>query len=316
MRGEASSAYKELLLAGTMNDDRDWRELFFLTLIGLDSPLDAAASVLEERNASEDETARARILLKRSGFRRETPRFAPEGKPVAVPKDVAKKAVAIAAAKGSAFVLTPDALYTYPESGAPPSFFTVTGGRELLVNGRGEPLILTANSLVSPSASIPLPLGITNASSFAQAPDGCFYILDSAGKVFLLDSSGKVREERQILIKKPSRIRTDSLYRVFLLSGGESDISVYGAAFAPLFVMSPEALGVPSGKILDFAVDFAGNPLMLERGRKELLFFNYSKNFLGRSLERTFEADLFSWDGGGSLLVLDRKSCHLIRVSL
>lgn len=315
-KGDLNAAYKYLLLSEPIKDDKEWRELYVLTLTGLDKPVDAAAFILGQKNPSAEELERSGILLGREGFRRETPRFKTEGKPLAIPRDIAKKAVSMACGNGSVFVLTPDALYTYPESGAPPSFSTLTGGREVMTGGGGQPLTLTANSIISGTKTIQLPLSITGAVSFARAPNNCLYVLDSAGKVFLLDEAGRILEERQILIRKPSRIRTDALSRVFILSGAENDISVYSAGFSPLFVLSPDAVGVPAGRISDFNPDFAGNPMMLDKSGRELLFFNFSKAFLGRSSDKDFQADLFFWDGGRTLTALDRKKGTIARVAL
>jgi len=314
--GDPGAAYKHLLLSESgMAGDEEWRELLFLTLIGLGKPLDASAFVLGQKNASGRDRMRSELLLKREGPAREPARFLPETQVFRVPKEVARKAVSMAAAGGSVFVLTPEAFYTYPLDGSPQAFRTIAGGKEIL-DGKGEPLVLTSSSIVSVSGTTQLPLRINDAASFARAPGGGLYILDSAGKVFLLDDGGKIIEERQILIRKPSKIRTDELGRVFILSDSGDDISIYSSGFDPLFVLDPAASGAPVGRVSDFRPDFAGNIIILEKGSKELSFFNFSKRFLGSSSDKAFQADLFSWDGGGSLTVLDRKKSSVMKVSL
>lgn len=314
--GDPGAAYKYLLLSEPgMTGDEEWRELLFLTLVGLGNPLDASAFVSGLKNPSERDRLRSELLMKREGFTREAARFLPDTPALRVPKEVAKKAVSIAAADGSVSVLTPEALYTYPLDGSPQAFLAITGGREILA-GSGGPLVLTSSSIVSVSGTTQLPLRINDAASFARAPGGGLYILDSAGKVFLLDEGGKIIEERQILIRKPSKIRTDALGRVFILSDSEDDISIYSSGFDPLFVLDPAASGAPVGRITDFRPDFAGNVIILEKGAKELSFFSFSKRFLGSSGGKAFQADLFWWDGGGSLTVLDRKKSSVMKVSL
>ena len=316
LEGDLPSAYKHLLLSEDLNGDREWRDLYFLTLVGLGHPADAAAFVLELKDPSAQESFRAGILLKRNAFASGTPQFKPAGKPLQISKEVAKKAVSIAEGKDSVFVLTPETLYTYNAGGGPPSFFTLTAGREVMPDEDGMPLVLTSDSIIRGSATVPLPLSIADAVSFARAPKNCLYVLDSAGKVFLMEESGRIIEERQILIRKPLKIRTDSLWRVFILSGGEKDISVYGAGFEPLFVLSPEAAGAPSGRLSDLQPDFAGNPMILDRSGKELILFNSSKSFLGRSSDRAFQADLFFWNGGERVLVLDRKKSAIVEAAI
>jgi len=268
--GDPGAAYKHLLLSESgMAGDEEWRELLFLTLIGLGKPLDASAFVLGQKNASGRDRMRSELLLKREG----------------------------------------------PLDSSPQAFRTIAGGKEIL-DGKGEPLVLTSSSIVSVSGTTQLPLRINDAASFARAPGGGLYILDSAGKVFLLDDGGKIIEERQILIRKPSKIRTDELGRVFILSDSGDDISIYSSGFDPLFVLDPAASGAPVGRVSDFRPDFAGNIIILEKGSKELSFFNFSKRFLGSSSDKAFQADLFSWDGGGSLTVLDRKKSSVMKVSL
>ncbi len=316
-KGDPQAAYKYLLLSeNVMAEDAGWRELFFLTLIGLGNPLDASAFVAVHKNPSEMERLRSGLLLKREGFKSEAPRFLTGSPAFAVPKEVARKAVSIAANGNSLFILTPEAFYTYPLDGSPQAFRTMNGGKEVMTGDGGLPFVLTSHSLVSPSGTVQLPLRITEALSFARAPGNCFYILDSTGKVFLLDQDGKIIEERQILIRKPSRIRTDDLGRVFILSAAQDDISVYSAGFAPIFVLTPENAGAAFGKISDFRPDFAGNMMTLEKGGGDLFLFSFSRHFLGSSGGKAFHADLFWWDGYGELTVLDRRRGSAIKVSL
>jgi hypothetical protein len=317
-RGDLAIAYKYLLLSEDLRNDKEWQKLYFLTLAGLDRPSDAAAFLQELKGQSEELSLKLKLILDREGFARTYPAFKPDATSTAIPKEIAKKAISIAQGRDSLYMLTPLALYDISSSGAIISTLPISGGKELLMKEDGECLVLAANSIISASRTILLPLAVTSAVSFAGAPGGCFYILDSTGKVFLTDEGGRILEERQTRIPKPSRIRTDELFRVFIFSSGEKDISIYSASFSPLTVLSPEiqAQGISVGRISDFEVDFAGNSLLLDKSRRELLFFNFQKNFLGKSNDTIVCVDLFYWNGKDSLIALDAKKAKIMKVLL
>jgi hypothetical protein len=316
LKGDLAGSYKYLLLSENLKTDQNCRDLFFLTLVGLDKPVDAASFLLELKNPSADESLKLELLSKRQGFTRAYSSFKPDTPPISIPKETAKKAAAVARGGDLFFVLTPLNLYGFSSSGKLISTLSLTNGRELIESPGERPFVLTSNSIITPSGTITLPLKIGDALSFARAPGDCYYVLDSAGRVFLLSGSGAILEERQILIKKPVKIRTDELSRIFILSGQENDISVYSASFSPLFVLSPETQGASTGRAGDFQLDFAGDPLILDKSRKELLLFNFTKHFLGKSSNKSLSADAFSWDGGNGLTVLDKKKGVIMKVLL
>lgn len=315
-KGDYPAAYRSLLLSESLSKESEWRKIFFLTLVGLDRPVDAASAILAEEDSSEDELSWCGLLLKREGFTRAYPAFKPEPTYGQIPREIAKKAISISENRDNLFILTPTALYKYSFSGEAVSTTSISEAKELMGNGDEDPIVLTSSSIICESKRTPLPLKIKNAASFARGNGDSFYILDGEGGVFLVDQSGSIIEERKLLIGKPIKIRTDELFRVFILSGKDKEVAVYGASFEPLFVLAPRNRDVSAGNIRHFDVDYFGNTLLLDKGKKELFFFNFRKDFLGKSCNKTARIDLFYWDGGDSFLALDMKSGRVFKAAI
>ena len=303
--GNLDSAYKNLLLSGSLKDEEEWRKFYCLTLIGLNRPVDAAAYRAGIKSPSEGEKKRLKYLLDRQGIERAYPRFKASGAPVSVSKEICKKARAVAMNNGSVFVLTDTALIEFDPGGKFLESAAFSDGRELLSGGESRATVLTGDCILTQSKKIVLPLEIVSAVSFARAPGGCFYVLDSANKVFLISREGSLLQERRILIKKPRKIRTDELFRVFILSA-QDEVFVYSASFEPITVLSQKLRDAGTGSVSDIFTDFAGD-LIFGGGGAQLFFFNFNQDFLGKSVKDDFRADIVWWNGEDTVLTLDKK---------
>jgi len=313
LKGDLNSAYKNLLLTFPLKNNKEWQELYFLTLIGIDKPLSAISFLQEQKDISEKSKFYLETLLEREGIEKAEPIFAEYFK-VTLPQKNFKKISSIIESKNNFYVLIENSFYKIAPQGKILETTILNGARELLLLENGEVAVLTKDSIIIQGKKIVLPLEIKSALSFAKAPENCIYVLDEDSKLFMLNMEGNIIQERQLLIKRCLKIRTDSLFRVFILSAND-EVSVYSSSFAPLFIMdgNPSVTGL--GKIKEFFVDYAGNPIFLDR-KGELFFFNFKQELLGKSQKETTRTDCFHWDGGKYLLSFDKKTSILRKLYL
>jgi len=313
LRGNLNSAYKNLLLTNFLKENPDWRELYFLTLVGLNKPLSAVSFLQEQKKPTEKERFYIETLIQRQGTEKENPKFS-EILSFTLPKETLKKVSSIIESKGNYFVLTENSFYKIDNSGKIVETNVLAGGKELLLDEEGEIVVLTKDGLILKERKVAFPLQIKSALSFAKAPEGNFYILGENNELFKVNKEGKIIEERHLLIKKCLKIRTDALFRVFILSSNE-EISVYSASFAPLFVMDGNPSATSLSGIKDFFVDYAGNPIFLDKSG-ELFFFNFNQEFLGKSQREKIRTEWFFWDGGKYLFSIDKRKSVLRKLML
>lgn len=313
LKGDHNSAYKNLLLSKSLKNDEKWRELYFLTLLGLNEPLSAISFLNESKRLSQKETFYLESLIKRQSFKQESPKFS-ETLKLILSKDILKKTFALVESENFILLLTENSLYKINSQGQIVETTNFLGGKELLLDNDNNVVILTNDSLIIKGKRIVLPLQIKSAISFSMAPEENFYILDNNSKLFLINSDGVILQERQLLVKNCKKIRTDKLFRVFILSS-KKDILVYSPSFEPLFMMDlkPNLTGL--GSISNLFVDFSGNPLILDKSG-DLVFFNFKQDFLGKCQKEKIKTDCFFWDGGTTILALDKKRGFLRKLEL
>lgn len=313
VKGNLNSAYKHLLLSSTLNEDPKWKDLYFLTLLGLEKPLSAISFLQEEKNLSDREKFYLETLLKREGVDKESPKFFNSSQ-IPLQKEMIKKVCSIIQDKDNIFLLTETSFYKMNSEGKVIETSVLRDGKDLLFNTDNDVVILTKNSIILKGEKIVLPLQINSAVSFANAPEGNYYVLDENNKLFMINASGNILQERQLLIKNCLKIRTDKIYRVFILSS-KNEISVYSSSFEPLFVFDGNSSLTGLNGMKDFFVDYAGNPLILDKSG-ELFLFNFKQEFLGKSQKEKFKVDNLFWDGGDFLLVLDKRKLVLRKLEL
>lgn len=313
LEGNLNSAYKNLLLTNFLKENPDWRELYFLTLVGLNKPLSAISFLQEQKEPTEKEKFYIESLIQRQGVEKESPKFL-EILSFSLSKEILKKVSSIIASKDNFFVLTENSLYKIDNSGKIIETTVLTGGRELLLDEDCEAIVLTKDGLILKEKKITFPLQIRSALSFAKAPEGNFYVLGENNELFKINKEGRIIEQRHLLIKQCLKVRTDSLFRVFILSSNE-EVSIYSASFAPLLVMdgTPATTGIRG--IKDFFVDYAGNPIFLDKSG-ELFFLNFNQEFLGKSQKEKIKTDWFFWDGGKYIFSIDKRKTVFRKLEL
>ncbi|MCX7829982.1 MAG: hypothetical protein N2445_02850 [Acidobacteria bacterium] len=312
-RGNLNSAYKNLLLSSSLKEDEGWRKLYFLTLLGLNEPLSAISFLQEQKKVTEGEKFCIETLLKRQGVELESPRFS-ESLRFSIPKEIIKKASFITENQGNIILLSENSLYKVDFSGKVLETRILTGGKELLIDKNGNVVVLTKDSIITKDAKIVLPLQINAPISFARAPEGNFYVLDESNELFLVSEEGRIIQQRQLFIKKCLKVRTDDVYRVYILSSN-GEVSVYNSDFSPLTVLDGKPSTTGLNGIKDFFVDYAGNPIFLDKSG-ELFFFNFKHTFLGKTQKEKIRTDLFFWDGGKSVISVDKRKMVLRKLEL
>lgn len=313
LSGNLNSAYKNFLLTNFLKENPNWRELYFLTLVGLNKPYAAISFLQEQKKPTEKEKFYIETLIQRQGVEKGNLKFS-EILSFPIPKEISKKIFSILENKDNYFVLTQTALYKINNSGKIVETNVFTGGKELFLDENGEVAVLTNDGFLLNGRKISFPFKIKSALSIAKAPEGNFYVLGENNELFKVNKEGKIIEERQLLIKKCLKIRTDSLFRVFILSSN-GEISVYSASFEPLFVIDGNSSATALSGIKEFFVDYAGNPIILDKSG-ELFFFNFHKDFLGKSQKKKIRAKQFYWDGGKYLFLFDNKKVVLEKLEL
>jgi hypothetical protein len=300
-KGDLNSSYKNLTLLKPFLNDEEYRKYLFFTIVGLGEYFDAVNFLKD--NSSSKEKFLTNLLLKRDCLNMK-PKFEIKEN-FYIPKQIARKVRATIFDGESNIILDEKTCYKFDKNGKIVDSFPVMNGREISINHRGELVILSKDSVYMEKSRIYLPNEIEVPISLCSAPYDNYYILDGKGKVFLVDSSGKILEERQILIENAIKIRTDSLFRIFILSK-DGVLYVYDASFNPLITMSEKLKINDIGKIEDFFVDYFGNPILLDKSNA-IYIFNYSQNFLGKFYDEKFKVKSFYFDGGDFLIAVDKN---------
>ncbi len=300
-KGNLPSSYKNLMILKPYSNDEEYRNFMFFTLIGLGAYFDAVNFLKD--NSSPEEKFLSNLLLKRDCLNLK-PKFAIKEN-IYISKQIARKIRGITSDGESNFILDDKTCYKFDKGGKIVDSFQVMNGSEISINQKKEAVILSKDSLYIGKNKIYLPSEIEMPISFCPAPYDNYYILDGKGKVFLIDSSAKILEERQILIKNAIKIRTDFLFRIFILSK-DGILYVYDASFNPLITISEKLKINDIGAITDFSVDYFGNPILLDKNNA-IFIFNYSQNFLGKFYDEKFKVKSFFFDGGEFLMAVDKN---------
>lgn len=308
-RGELDKCYKNLMLIKKWKDDEEYRYLTFLTLIGLNAPFDAA-NFLKEYKISSAEENLLNLLVERECLKL-SPSFE-NSKKIPLNKKSFKKIKSVAVNGETAYILNKNGLYCSNDGFKTFRVVALGNGIEILVGKDGKNVVLFTDSIFVDGKKIFLPLEILNPISFAFAPQGGFYVLSESGSVFLLDEEGRLIEERKLLLESPKKIRTDALFRVYILS--QDNIYLYDASFNPVKTFSEKLRVYGARGITDFYVDFFGNILILRRSG-EVLFFTFFEDLLGTFSNEKSKIKKFFFSGGKHFYAVD-KDLNLMEIRL
>lgn len=315
--GRAEQAYRLLLTAAPSGPPgAEWLEASIRVHVGLDRPLQAAEALSGLAQSDPKARERLKVLWERQGPAGARPAMTLLGERVL---QLERKAMrnwvsALPGPGGQVLVLTDAGLLKITPENRIEGAGALTGGADLTLDWKGQPLALGAAQAIWGARRIDLPKGLDRPASLAASPDGNLILLDSGQRrLYRLDENGAVIGSAPLSVKEPVRVRLDAAGRVFVADRATGTVHVFTGGLAPLRVIDPEASGQDVRRVDDMAVDFAGDVLLLDGRAHSATLFSPQ----GRALATTGDAvrmDVFGWDGAGDLVYVNTKDGYLGRV--
>lgn len=305
LKGDLNATYRKLLLINTFKGNPEYDELLFLTLIGLKENILAIDSLNSYKNSNEKLGKYYRWALERSGLLSDGTFI--ETEKVMIKKENLKKVNGILFDNPSFYLLKENMIEKYGKDGKILETIFQQRNREGMILENLKTLMLSVDSITLPEEKIILPLKIENPISITKAPFNNFYLLDDKNTIYTISYNGNIVEKRELLIKNPRKIRTDNLFRIYILSK-DGSIYVYGASFEPLYLFKKEEFSEKFNlsRVIDFYVDFIGNLILLS-SNGDVVFVNNEFKLIKRAyLSEKF--DFIFFDGYEDLIGLNLKS--------
>lgn len=315
LSGRHGQAYRFLLLAQPeLGKDPAWLDLAARVYLALDRPGWIAEVELQRSLTDPAANERARLILERTGNGSHPPSFQPKGRWPGFDKRALRSVKAVAPGeKGTAYLLTDDALLHVDGEGRTIESRALPGARDLCLDVSGSPFALGEDRIVWGKREIRLPQGIVKAISAAPGPNGSFFVLERGEpRVHRVNLKGASMGIVSLTQESPSKIRVDLAGRILISGRSDGQVRVYAADMAPVKTLILSVSLKPLHRIEDLSVDLAGNLLVRDGSTRQAYLFTSGGQLL-TSTGEGLRAEAAGWDGLGTLLVVDGKEGALWR---
>ena len=320
LSGRVEEAYKLVLLARPgKGETQGWKLLAATVYLGLEEPLRAVELLASAGKEDPEAGKMASVVMSRQvrgepaiGIPASGARLKGPGKEAL--KDIRE---VLPLEGGRLALLGKERFAICSDGGAIEANIPLQGARDLVTDRNGDPLALGAGQVYWRGRMVPIPGGLGKPLSAAEAPEGRLLLLtDSPPALYKLDISGKVEGKKGITVEDPSKVRCDSVGRIYISDGSGRTISVFSPSLRPLRVISPECRGKRLREVSNIFVDFAGDLLVLDLKGDLAVLYSAKGSALGATREGGARVDAAGWDGYSALVYLNRKEGYLARMEL